>query len=98
MFDAIQLHCDAMDPKFHSNEGIITALQNLDLAKYLSLSNNSNIWWSEIKPILDFVMWLEKHLRDNVSVLKFVSNSLLSFLLTFFTGHTCSPVFRKSLY
>ncbi len=60
MFEAIQKHCDAMNPiKFYTNRDIVDALHGLDLGKYLSLSNDPAIWWSEIEPVLDFFFWLK---------------------------------------
>ena len=66
MFKTIQEHCKAMGPKFYTNRDIVAALQGLDLAKYISLSDDPAIWWNEIEPALNFFLWSKK-IEDSVS-------------------------------
>ena len=57
-----------MVPKFYTSGDIVAAFQSLDLASCLSLSNDSNIWWPEIEPVLfKFYFWQKEYIKESVS-------------------------------
>ncbi len=66
MFWVIQRYFHKMDPKFYTNGDIVAAFRCLDLRRYLSLSDETSIWWNEIEPVLDFFFWL-KDIEGSVS-------------------------------